>query len=164
MTIFETVLIVATFLCSLVAGFLFAFAVVVMPGTKNLNDGEFLRAFQVMDRVIQDNQPLFLLVWLGSSLTLVAAAGLGIVELTGTRRLLLLGAAGLHVCAVQLPTIRINIPLNNQLQTLQVDSMSERELQLERGAFEPRWNRWNVIRTIVASLVAALLMILLFQQ
>ena len=60
MGIFETVLIVATLLCSLVAGLVFAFAVVVMPGIKDLKDGEFIRAFQVMDRVIQNNQPLFM--------------------------------------------------------------------------------------------------------
>jgi hypothetical protein len=29
----------ATFLCSLVAGFLFAFAVVSMPGSRSLDDG-----------------------------------------------------------------------------------------------------------------------------
>ncbi len=60
--IFQIALILATFLCSLVAGFLFAFAVVAMPGIKRLNDGEFIRAFQVMDGVIQNNQPIFLLV------------------------------------------------------------------------------------------------------
>ena len=49
--IFQVTLIVATFLCTLVAGFVFAFAVVVMPGIRTLGDGEFLRAFQVMDRV-----------------------------------------------------------------------------------------------------------------
>ena len=64
MEIFQLVLIVATFLCSLVAGFVFAFAVVVMPGIATLGDGEFLRAFQTMDRVIQNNQPLFH-VWSG---------------------------------------------------------------------------------------------------
>lgn len=55
MGIFQFTLIVATFLCSLVAGFVFAFAVVVMPGIGNLGDGAFLRAFQVMDRVIQNS-------------------------------------------------------------------------------------------------------------
>ena len=49
-----------------VAGVVFAFAVVVMPGIRTLPDADFLRAFQVIDRVIQDNQPLFLLVWVGS--------------------------------------------------------------------------------------------------
>ncbi|MGB5425029.1 MAG: hypothetical protein WBN03_22880, partial [Desulfobacterales bacterium] len=66
MGIFQAALILATFLCSLVAGFLFAFSVVVMPGIRSLNDREFIRAFQVMDRVIQNNQPIFMLVWIGS--------------------------------------------------------------------------------------------------
>ena len=83
MGILETSLIVATFFCSLVAGFVFAFAVVVMPGIKHLKDAEFIRAFQVMDRIIQNNQPLFILVWVGSALALIVAAGLGIAELTG---------------------------------------------------------------------------------
>ena len=161
MGIFETLLIAATFLCSLVAGFVFAFAVVVMPGIKNLRDSEFIRCFQMMDRVIQDNQPLFMLVWVGSSLTLIASAGMGIVELDGAKRLLLLVATCTYLFAVQLPTIRINIPLNNRLQSLEVESMSEGEQHLARGEFEPQWNRWNVIRTVFASLVSVLLIILL---
>jgi hypothetical protein len=30
-----------------------------IPGIKSLNDREFIRAFQVIDEVIQNNQPLF---------------------------------------------------------------------------------------------------------
>jgi uncharacterized membrane protein len=44
-TSFQIVLILATLLCSLVAGLLFAFASVVMPGIKQLNDREFIRTF-----------------------------------------------------------------------------------------------------------------------
>ena len=67
MEVFQVTLVVATLLCTLVAGFVFAFAVVVMPGIRSLGDGEFLRAFQVMDRVIQNNQPIFMLAWIGSA-------------------------------------------------------------------------------------------------
>ena len=74
MTIFQTVLVLATFLCSLAAGFLFAFAVVIMPGLRSLDDADLIRAFQVIDRVIQNNQPLFIFVWAGSVLALVGAA------------------------------------------------------------------------------------------
>ena len=49
MEVFQIALILATFLCSLVAGLLFVFAVVVMPGIGSLNDREFIRAFQVME-------------------------------------------------------------------------------------------------------------------
>ncbi len=59
-------LILTTPLCSLVSGFLLAFAIVVMPGMKTLSDHDFLQAFQAIDHVIQGNQPVFLVVWLGS--------------------------------------------------------------------------------------------------
>ena len=42
--------------CSLVSGFIFTYAIVVMPGLSNLNDKEFIRAFQVTDAVIQNDQ------------------------------------------------------------------------------------------------------------
>ncbi len=161
MGFFETILILATFLCSLVAGFLFAFAVVVMPGMRNLSDGEFIRAFQVMDRIIQDNQPVFMLVWVGSVVVLLTAAVLGFGQLDGVGRWLIIFAALVYLLGVQLPTIAINVPLNNKLQTLDVNTINEAAHKAAREEFEPRWNRWNSIRTVLASLVSASLMFLL---
>ena len=163
MGIFQMTLIVATFLCSLVAGFLFAFAVVVMPGIKSLNDREFIRAFQVMDRVIQNNQPIFMLVWVGSVVALVASVVLGIGQLDGYRRLLVIFATLVYLLGVQLPTVTINVPLNNKLQTLDADAMDETTQEATRKDFEPRWNLWNSIRTAFASLASALLIVLLFR-
>ena len=163
MEYFVFTLILATFLCSLVAGFLFAFAVVIMPGINNLNDKEFIRAFQVMDGVIQNNQPLFMLVWLGSVLVLIISAVLGIGQLDGVGRLLIISAALIYILGVQLPTITINIPLNNKIQTLDVDGMSEESHKVARENFEPRWNRWNKNRTVLSSLASVLLIILVFR-
>ena len=162
MGFFQIILILATFLCSLVAGFLFAFAVVTMPGIRILNDREFIRAFQVMDRIIQNNQPIFMLVWVGSVVALVASAVLGIGQLDGAGRLLFILAVLAYFLGVQLPTITINVPLNNKLQTLDVDAINETSQKIARKDFEPRWNLWNSIRAAFASLVSALLIILLF--
>lgn len=161
--IFQIALVLATFLCSLVAGFLFAFAVVSMPGIGSLNDREFLRAFQVMDRVIQNNQPIFMLVWVGSVVSLVTSVVLGIGQLDGVGRLLIIFAALAYLLCVQLPTITINIPLNNKLQTLDVNAMDETGRNTARRNFESRWNLWNSIRAAFASLASALLIILLFR-
>jgi uncharacterized membrane protein len=161
--ILPIVLILATLLCALAAGLLFAFAIVVMPGLKSLNDRAFIRAFQVIDGVIQNNQPVFMLVWVGSVLAVLASLVLGIWQLSGAERLLLIFAAATYLLGVQLPTARINIPLNNQLQALNVDAMNETELTKARAAFEPRWNRWNSIRAAIASLATGLLMVLLFR-
>ena len=162
MGIFQTVLILATFLCSLVAGFVVAFAIVVMPGIRSLNDREFIRAFQAIDRVIQNRQPIFMLVWVGSVLALVISAVLGIGQLDGTGRLLLIFATLAYLFGVQLPTFAINVPLNNKLQAIDVDTIDESTQNTARRDFEPRWIRWNSIRTAIASLVSVLLMILLF--
>jgi len=163
MGIFQLTLIAAAFLYSLVAGFLFAFAVVVMPGIGDLGDGESLRAFQVMDRVIQNNQPIFMLVWMGSVVALLASAALGFGQLDGTGRLLIISAALVFLLGVQLPTATINIPLNNAVQSLEIDAMDETALEVARQDFESRWNYWNSIRTVLASLVSALLIILLLR-
>ena len=55
-------LLLSILFCSLVAGLLFGFAVVVMPGIAKLADKEYLLAFKHMDGIIQNNQPLFVLV------------------------------------------------------------------------------------------------------
>src|SRR5690606_16295712 len=140
-------------LCSLVAGFLFAFAIVVMPGIKGLDDGGFIRAFQVIDGVIQKNRPLFVLVWVGSVLALIAAAVLGVFVLTGVDRALIVAAAFVYVLCVQAPTFTVNIPLNNELQRLDVATADDALRRRAREDFEPRWNRWNVFRSACASLV-----------
>lgn len=162
--IFQIVLIVATLLCSLVAGFLFAFASVVMPGLKRLNDWEFIRAFQVIDGVIQNNQPIFVAVWVGSIVALLASTGLGFGQLDSAQRLLMILALLIYLLGVQLSTFTINVPLNNKLQTLNVDEMNATALKAARMDFEPRWNQWNLIRTLLASLTSALLMILLLRM
>ncbi len=163
MGVFQIALIVAAFLCSLVAGFLFAFAIVTMPGIRSLSDRDFIRAFQVMDRVIQNNQPVFMLVWVGSVVVLATAAVLGFGQLDGTGRLLLVLAALAYLLGVQLPTVAINVPLNNTLQTLDVDAMNATSQHAARRAFERRWNLSNSFRTAFASLASGLLMVLLFK-
>ena len=163
MTLFQALLMLAALLCNLVAGFLFAFAVVIMPGIRSLDDGGFIRAFQVIDRVIQNNQPLFMFVWVGSALSVIAAAVIGLWTLGGPDRLVLIAAALVYFLCVQLPTFAINIPLNNALQKLDPTTMSETIRKQARGNFEVRWNRWNAIRTACASLTSILLLILLLR-
>jgi uncharacterized membrane protein len=159
----QIALALTAFLCSLVAGFLLAFAVVVMPGIRNLGDREFLRAFQEMDGVIQRGHPLFGLVWLGSVLALVSSLALGLGQVVGLERLLLALAGGAYLLGVQLPTFIVNIPLNNELQALDIDVANEAACRSARERFEPRWNRWNTIRTALAALTSAMLILLLIR-
>jgi len=163
MSPFEVVLVVATLLCALVAGFLFAFAVVVMPGIGRLGSAGFLRAFREMDGVIQRGQPLFGLVWLGSVVAILAAAALGIGRLGGLNRWLLMVATTLYLTGVQLPTFAVNVPLNNEVQRLGIDGLDDEARLSARNRFEARWNRWNVIRALCATAASAILLVLLLR-
>jgi uncharacterized membrane protein len=69
---FFGLLLVSTLLCTLVTGFVFTYAIVVMPGFGKLNDREFIQAFQATDGIIQNNQPLFMFVWVGSIASVAA--------------------------------------------------------------------------------------------
>lgn len=159
-TLFSIVLVVATLLVALTAGLLFSFAVVAMPGLKNLNDGEFIRAFQEMDGIIQNNHPLFILVWVGSVLLLVVAAVIGFVQLESLPRNLLLAATVLYIVGVQVPTIVLNIPRNNNIQAVDVDTANAAALHQARIEFEDVWNRSNQFRTVMSIIVTTILLIL----
>lgn len=161
MTALATALVSATLLVSLVAGFLFAFAVVVMPGIRDLDDGEFVRAFQRMDGVIQRGSPLFGLVFVGSGVALLVSTVLGAQSLAAPDRLVLFAAGALYLVGVFVPTGVVNVPLNNQLQRLDVRALDARQRSAARRAFELRWNRWNRLRTVVAVVAATLMTSLL---
>jgi uncharacterized membrane protein len=163
MTFLQFVLLCAALSCSLVSGLLLAFAIVVMPGIAKLDDREFIRAFRLIDGVIQNNQPAFVFLWVGSVVTVLAAAVLGIWQLRGSDRLLIVAAALVYLVGVQAPTARINVPLNNQLQKLDLDSLDESTLKRARDDFEGRWNGWNRIRTACSVSACVLLLIALMR-
>lgn len=148
---------VATFLCALTAGFLFAFAVVVMPGLKKLDNRSFIRTFQVIDGVIQNGRPLFIVVWLGSITALIVSAIPSFSQMSNWNDNVIVFATLAYFFGVQVSTVVYNIPLNNKLQKIDVANASEAELDLARQQFEAPWNVWNVRRTMIACLVTALL-------
>jgi uncharacterized membrane protein len=113
--------------------------------------------------VIQNNQPLFLIVWVGSTPALLAAAVLGAWALDGADRVLMMVTAAVYILCVQLPTLAINIPLNNELQKLDSGAMTEPARSRARDAFEARWNRWNAFRTECAGVTSVALMLLLLR-
>ena len=163
MELFHLVVLVAAALCALVAGLLFTFAVVAMPGLEKLSDREFIRAFQGMDRVIQDRQPLFVVVWVGSVVALVLALAMGFQQQDGFTRGLLIAATALYVFGVQLPTARVHLPLNNEIQSVEVENIGEAEQKQARERFEARWNRSNRIRTAIAVVTMLLLLVVLMR-
>ena len=161
MDILDISLIFSILTCSLVTGFIFTYAVVVMPGLSKLNDQEFIRAFQVTDGIIQNNQPLFMLTWLGSIIAILSSIIISIVFVGISETWLIILVGVVYLLGVQGITISIHIPLNNHLQQVNIDELNAQKLSEERIKFEKKWNNFNIIRTIIAFSVSVILLLIL---
>ena len=133
--------------CSLVTGFIFTYAIVVLPGFSKLGDKEYIRAFQVTDEVIQNKQPLFMLTWIGSILSVLGAILASILspDLGETWFIVLIGVV--YLVGVQGITITIHLPINNHIKDLNLDELDNQTLMKERLKLETKWNYFNNIRT-----------------
>ena len=139
MDVLDISLIFSILSCSLVGGFIFTYAIVVMPGLSKLNDKDFLRAFQVTDAVIQNKQPLFMFTWIGSIVAMLTTILVSLVSvgLPETWLILLIGVT--YLLGVQGITVAIHIPLNNHIQKVKIEELNDENLANERLKFETRW-------------------------
>ena len=161
MDFLDFALIASVILCAMVTGFIFTYAVVVMPGFSKLGDKEFIKAFQVTDAVIQNNQPLFMLTWIGSiiSILLTIIVATATTGLSNSWLIILVGV--IYLLGVQGVTIVIHLPLNNHIQKMNIDKMTDKDLGKERRKFQKKWNFFNNIRTSVAFSVCVTLILIL---
>ena len=147
--------------CSLVMGFIFTYAIIVMPGLSKLSDKEFLKAFQVTDAVIQNKQPIFMLTWIGSIVSVLSLILISITYVGLSETWLIVLVALIYLLGVQGITILIHLPLNNQIQKLNLEKLKDENLRNERLNFENKWNFFNNIRTTIAFFVSLTLLIFL---
>ena len=161
MDLLDVSLIFSITLCSLVSGFIFTYAIIVMPGLSNLNDKEFIRAFQVTDAVIQNNQPIFILTWIGSIVSLLSTILTSIISFGLSETWLVVLLSVFYLLGVHGITIAIHIPLNNQIQKVLIEDLNDEAIKDERVKFERKWNFFNNIRTSISISVTLLLLIML---
>ncbi|HTN16603.1 MAG TPA: DUF1772 domain-containing protein [Chitinophagaceae bacterium] len=141
-------LLLTTALCTaLMAGLFFAYSFSVVPGLGQLGDYEYLRAMQSINRAIQN--PFFFIPFFTAVLLLPLSA---YRMKDRTRKRLLQAAAACYTIGVMLVTIIGNVPLNNAIEAMELHNMSVLELKAQRFAFEPLWNRLNMVRTVCSSL------------
>ena len=161
MDLLDISLIFSILSCSLVGGFIFTYAIVVMPGLSKLNDKDFLRAFQVTDAVIQNKQPLFMSTWIGSIIAMLTTILFSLVSFGLPETWLILLISFVYLLGVQGITVAVHIPLNNHIQKIKMEELNDETLADERLKFETKWNFFNYIRTTIAISVSVLLLILL---
>ena len=161
MYLLDITLIFSILFCSLVSGFIFTYAIVVMPGLSNLNDKDFLIAFQVTDAVIKNKQPLFIFIWIGSIVAILTTIVVSLVSIGLSKAWLIVLIGIVYLFGVHGITVTIHIPLNNHIQNINIEKLNEKSIAEERINFEKRWNFFNYIRTVAAISTSFSLLIIL---
>lgn len=153
---FQTIIIFVTILLSgLVAGLFYAYSCSVNPGLKALDDTEYIRAMQSINRAIQN--PYFFSSFMG--LLFVFPLCCWQTYGSGASFYLILAAAIIYFILVFGITIFGNVPLNNMLESFTINEANNEQIASTRIAFEKPWNQFHLIRTM-ASVISFCLCIL----
>ena len=157
MTIENVILVIGGTLTGLFAGLLYAFNVAIVPALRSIKGTQHIAAMQAINVKIKN--PVFFLSFFGPTILLPLAAYLhrGTAEFP-----LLVAAALLHIIGGNGVTIAGNIPLNDRLDKIDANHLSEAEAdQISRefqGAGSP-WMRFHNVRTIAVTAATALVFI-----
>jgi uncharacterized membrane protein len=143
--------------CGIMAGILFAFSVSVMNALGRLPASQGIAVMQAINVAILN--PLFLLVFLGSTLLCLMLAGTALFILEQAGAMWRLLGAALYVLGVTVLTLRCHVPLNNALAQADPSSLAGAALWQD---YRRVWTHWNHLRTLAAiGATVSLLMALL---
>ena len=151
----------STLLCALATGFILTYAIIIMPGLSKLDDKEFIKAFQVTDGIIQNNQPIFILIWVGSIISVLGTIITSILSLGIVEAWPIIFVGVIYLLGVQVITISIHLPLNKHIQKIDINSTNSQTLSEVRKNFETKWNYFNNIRTSIALFVLLIFLLIL---
>lgn len=149
------ILIITTLFSGLMAGLFYAWSISVTPGLAKIDNTSYLKAFQSMNRAILN--PVFFLAFFGLAVLLIYMSFKTFGSPQTSQQWMILSAAVLYLGGIMFVTIFGNIPLNNSLESLQIETMTPAQMTAFRETFESKWNRLNMIRTICSSLSFLLL-------
>jgi uncharacterized membrane protein len=142
---------------ALMAGLLFAFSNFIMRALVQLPAAVGMEAMQRIN--VEILNPLFFVVFLGTSILCVAIIAASLrAGLSIGRDFLLLGAI-CYLAGVLGVTAVFNLPLNNVLASLAPSAAAEHWPQ-----YVTNWLRWNHVRTVLAVLSSALLLIGIYAE
>ena len=102
-----------------------------------------------------------MLTWIGSIVSVLSLILISITYVGLSETWLIVLVALIYLLGVQGITIFIHLPLNNQIQKLNLEKLKDENLRVERLNFENKWNFFNNIRTSIAFLISLTLLIFL---
>ncbi len=146
-------------LTGLSAGFFYAWAVSVIPGTRRVGDFTYLETMQSINRAILN--PAFFLIFFGSLVLLIAYTIQEYQTGRGLSFWLVVAAALFYLIGTFGVTAFGNVPLNEWLDVMELGELSQQRIAEIRRTYEVKWNQLHMIRT-VCSVLSLLILLLVF--
>jgi len=151
---------ITVLLNALSIGFFFAWSVSVILGTKKVGHLTYLETMQSINREILN--PVFFIVFFGSLIALGITTSLQFNNKTVF--VLVLASTIIYLMGTFGVTAFGNVPLNNELEALNITKLNPVELKDFRTYYESAWNHFHGIRTISSMVSFILLLISIFIQ
>lgn len=158
-TLKSLVLFSALILTGLSAGFFYAWQVSVIPGTLKVSDQVYLQTMQSINKEILN--PAFFLIFFGSFI-LLSVGSIYEFNANKTAFWFMLLTAICYLLGTLGVTLFGNVPLNDQLEALNLKSLSDAQFAEFRIRFEGKWNRLHLLRTVFSILSFILLALALY--
>lgn len=154
----ETIILASAILLSgLMAGVFFTWSNAVKPGIGKLSDLEYLRALQSMNRVILNKA--FIGIFLGSIIAVALVPVFHFKLFPNNIFWMFILALVTYWVGVFGTTVFGNIPLNEILDKVNLESINLEEITALRTRIEVKWNKLNLIRSISSGITFVLLII-----
>lgn len=153
----------AVVLNGLSAGLFYAWSVSVIPGTRQLVDYTYLQTMQSINRAILN--PAFYFIFFGSAVFL-GIATIYHYSANNTVFWLLLASSICYIMGTIVVTGLGNVPLNNQLEALNLGEITTKKISEFRHFYETSWNQLHLIRTVFAvmSFLLSALAVLIYSK
>ncbi|MDI3336176.1 DUF1772 domain-containing protein [Defluviimonas aestuarii] len=139
---------------ALVAGVFLAFSDFIMRSLALTTGDGGVEAMQVINREVF--RWVFMGLFLGMAPISLAIGGYAWIYVSGPPGLLILSAALIYLVGCFGVTIVFNVPMNQALAGMALSSDATRDYWLQ--TYVPRWTFWNTVRTVAATVSAALLL------
>jgi uncharacterized membrane protein len=141
--------------CALLGGLYFAFSAFIMTALASVDPGG-IAAMNAINHVIL--RSWFIPLFWGTTLASAVLAVIGLANLSDPRAVYLITGGLLHVAGMFLVTMFCNVPLNNTLAAVRIESHLSTALWQD---YRRRWTRWNHVRTLGCMGAAALFIVAL---
>lgn len=151
------VLAFAILLIGIMAGIFFTWSNAVKPGIGKLSDIEYLRALQAMNRVILNKA--FIVIFLGAVIAVTVVPIAHFKLFPDNIFWLFIITLATYWIGVFGVTVLGNVPLNELLDEINLESITLEEIKALRTSIEVKWNNLNLIRSISSGITFVLLII-----